>query len=954
MKKSYLSRVITLCILGMAATATAFSQTNIVIEAENADVFHFASTSDRSGFSDGKGVSMKSTTQGYVRYNVNVANEGAYNLSIAYATMQTRACYLQVNNQKPGLLVFDEYTTDWDTSDKSKNTLIYLDAGDNVIELGAYEYDGMQHAPEIDELTITDTEETIVKPANRITPVVVEAETNTADLKTGNAAAVEAFGGFASGSGAKLGDGEQNRGSLTYENVSVPEAGTYDLTWYYASMGKRGIYIKVNNQKPIKSVLLENSNSWGGEAPADAAGENGENAHSDDAPRTLAKTEQVYLEAGDNTIVLASLTTPSVEYSPNLDRFVIKSSPKIIEKPKEQSPNTYVTDYTDIRIGATTNRYTTQENLDNLFDNDETTFFTATEATTIEVELPYPIIATSFTLALGEGYDKSNVSVDYYRLQTDWCSECPEWQNLEGKFNTKDDRTQPEFNRGSVNDYTLDLGTAQKDHATQKFRITLNGENISVGEFQINGFPYVGPYSEDIYFPLDLTADENGDATGAWGFDQKGWGTSDGYGSEGIHNIHDRKPKGVSDPYTAEANKCYIEFTFDTPAEVGAYSICNRPDQYDRNPRNWTLYGYTEGQADNEGTVLDEQYGVKFINYASDNYYLQNLVFKIANPDTYKRYRLYITQTYNSEGNVDMSEFQLLAAYPAPADVIAFTSGEWVIPAEESKSADDYIGAGLAGLVFNEGSQLTDAENLEVYGAVKVVKTFDTGKWYPIGFPFDIESISIEYGSESQAGIIYDGSGAITAGVVPTDGNAATANIYAATYDGNAFAYAGTSALATGQAYILKFPETNFDNEASVTVTFATVAGIVLNTTGAAPSVGEYTFVANPDLVSKSDLGAPYYYVLNEAHTQFEKAETLETPLKPFGAVIAGTEGDKVSINIEDVETALPTITKDPVVGKEYYNLQGVKIAEPVKGQVYLVKKIFASGAVSADKIIWK
>ncbi|MDR2087359.1 MAG: hypothetical protein LBP72_09325 [Dysgonamonadaceae bacterium] len=935
-RKNYFLRVFTLCVFGIVATATAFSQTNIVIEAENADVFHFATTSSRSGFSNGTGIDMESTANAYVRYNVTVASEGVYNLAIAYAGMNIRSCYVQVNNQKPLLLTFTESTTDWETSDKSLNQLIYLDEGANVIELGAYEYNRTQHAPAIDKLTITDSAETFEKPTDRITPVVVEAEAWTS--KTGNAE-TRACSDFASGSGAAAGD-ESANGSLTYENINVLEAGTYDLIWYYANGGQtRGVWIQVNNQQAKKSIVLANSSTWGDDHkdPADIAGENGETAHADHAPYALAKIEQVYLEAGNNSITIGGANIFERDFGPNLDRFVIKSSPKSIDKPADLKPtsNAYIADYTDIRTSAAINTFTSQENLNNLFDNDETTFFTAPETTQIEIELPYPIIATSYSLALNENYDKSNVTVEYYRLPTSWCSDCPKWVNLDDQLK---DTEQPEFTAHSVSIYTTSLGTEQKDHAAQKFRITLNGENIAVGEFQINGFPYVGPYDEDTYFPLDLT-----EGAGAWAFDQKGWGTSDGYGSEGVHNIHDRKPVGVSSPYTAESNKCYIEFSFDTPTEVGAYSICNRPDQYDRNPKKWILYGYAENQDDNNaGTILDYQYDVVFTNN-----YLQNFVFKIADPAAYKRYRLHITQANGSGGNLDAGEIQLLPAYPAPADIIAFTSGELVIPVDGSKSADDYINAGLSGLVFNEGSQLTGAENLEIYGTVKIVKTFATDKWHPIGFPFDIVSINVEYGGESKPGVVYNGSGTITEGLDPADGNSATANIYAATYDGDAFVYA--SALEARQAYILEFPRSAFGNAETVTVTFSTAAGEVLNTTGAAPSINGYTFVANPDLTNKSDLGALYYYILNESHKRFEKATTLSTPLKPFDAVIAATEGDKVSINIDEV-TVLPSIAKKHILSTEYYNLQGIKIAKPVKDQVYLIKKIFASGMVSVSK----
>ncbi len=665
MKKNFISKkVFSLLAIGVLLTSYSFAQTNIVIEAEDADVFHFATISDRSGFSSTKGVDMRSANNGYVRYDVNVPTEGTYNIDIAYATMQIRLCYLRVNNQKPSLLVFDDFTTDWNISDKSKSVLVYLEAGNNILELGAYEYGTMQYAPVIDKLTITNSAETICQPTNRITPIVVEAESNNTSLKTGNATEVVAFNGFASGSGAKVGDGEQNRGSLTYENISVPEAGTYDITWYYASMQTRGLYIKVNNQKPIKSVMLETSNSWGDSTPADVAGENGENAHSSDAPRTLSKTEQIYLEAGNNTIVLASLSDPLADNGPNLDRFVIKSSPKIVAK-KPELFKAYASDYTDIRIRTIESVATSDENLKRLFDNNENTFYASAVPVQIEIELPYPVIVQSYGLAVGESYDATNVTIERWHNEN-WLT-ISEATELRSPNNGQNDVTQPEVSTGAMREYTTWLGTNNKDRAGTKYRISFAGSNISVGEFQINGFPYAGP--DDYYFPIDLTRDVNANLLGAWSWDQKGWGadTNTGIGSEGVVFLWDRQ---VGSRWTAESGKAYVEFNFNTATQINSYSIITREGAGDRgrNPRNWTLRGYTS-DSDNTGVELDFQYGVDW-NRLQETKSVdrnQNMIFVIANPGTYKRYRINFTQSLNSSGNVHAKEIQFLANV-APVD----------------------------------------------------------------------------------------------------------------------------------------------------------------------------------------------------------------------------------------------------------------------------------------------
>ena len=72
---------------------------------------------------------------------------------------------------------------------------------------------------------------------------------------------------------------------------------------------------------------------------------------------------------------------------------------------------------------------------------------------------------------------------------------------------------------------------------------------------------------------------------------------------------------------------------------------------------------------------------------------------------------------------------------------------------------------------------------------------------------------------------------------------------------------------------------------------------------------------------------------------------------------VEGTDfaGEIIVVNVSGVIiTSLPALnlSGEKVIATEYYNLQGVKIAQPAQGNIYLLKKIFESGKTQVEKII--
>jgi hypothetical protein len=73
----------------------------------------------------------------------------------------------------------------------------------------------------------------------------------------------------------------------------------------------------------------------------------------------------------------------------------------------------------------------------------------------------------------------------------------------------------------------------------------------------------------------------------------------------------------------------------------------------------------------------------------------------------------------------------------------------------------------------------------------------------------------------------------------------------------------------------------------------------------------------------------------------------------PFENSAAGKTEDRFAIRLAPKTTVgIAKVANDRAIATRYYNLQGLEIEQPIKGQIYLVKNILKSGAVSVSKII--
>jgi hypothetical protein len=255
-------------------------------------------------------------------------------------------------------------------------------------------------------------------------------------------------------------------------------------------------------------------------------------------------------------------------------------------------------------------------------------------------------------------------------------------------------------------------------------------------------------------------------------------------------------------------------------------------------------------------------------------------------------------------------------------------------------------------------------------GKVKLIKTFQTDQWYPIGFPFEIDknNITVKYGMKSKQGVIYDGNYGepkFTEG-----GGSDGCNFFVKKYDADKNYFIFDKEISANTGYIVEFPAGEFDGAPEVEVTFVSSAESPTLTIGGTggnvsfPENDEYSLVLNPNVSNITGFGntANYYqynYDKNDPWFLRLNENTLTKNLKPFEAIVAvknGTAQFRSSIG----DGSSGTTVLEPLPGVEepqevrYYTMQGVRIYSPQENGVYIVKKVYASGKTDISKAIYK
>ena len=282
-----------------------------------------------------------------------------------------------------------------------------------------------------------------------------------------------------------------------------------------------------------------------------------------------------------------------------------------------------------------------------------------------------------------------------------------------------------------------------------------------------------------------------------------------------------------------------------------------------------------------------------------------------------------------------------------------------------TRSWADYKSQSDGNIIFRNNGQLTGVSgDGKVSGVVKIEKTFAEGIWYAIGFPFDIDRVSCSKDGAPP----YDKNALKTLGPDGPDpdfGGDYRLRAYDGGDDWRSFLdyepYGAKEIQAGG--YLLQVPAT-FHN---VPFTFTSVPRITLSSSAAfaSPEPENYTLLSNPSVVNvkvsnNSGIGSgTFFYAFD--NPAFNLLQWLTDPyfVKPFESVVVvdGIPYGSLypSLSTEDTSTSLPAPVKEQPNGKiiatEYYNLQGIKITHPVKGNIYIMKTIFESGKTKAEKV---
>ncbi|MDR1120729.1 MAG: InlB B-repeat-containing protein [Dysgonamonadaceae bacterium] len=256
-------------------------------------------------------------------------------------------------------------------------------------------------------------------------------------------------------------------------------------------------------------------------------------------------------------------------------------------------------------------------------------------------------------------------------------------------------------------------------------------------------------------------------------------------------------------------------------------------------------------------------------------------------------------------------------------------------------------------------------------GKVKLVKTFQTNQWYPIGFPFavDNENITIEYGMESKQGVIYNGDKG--AHEFSNNGTKEAANFFVKKYNAGENYFVFDDVIAANTGYIVEFPKAEFGDAGTVEVTFISTSSpeLTIGATGTNIPDGnaDLSLVVNPNVSNITGIGnAMDYYQYDYNNNRFSRIGgtgniTLSKQLKPFEAIIAvktGTDESGFRSSIGDGSSG--TTALEPLHGVEeplevrYYTMQGIRIYSPQANGVYIVKKVYASGKTDISKAIYK
>lgn len=507
--------------------------------------------------------------------------------------------------------------------------------------------------------------------------VTLEAEkgiiTLPAKVKPVDGSTVEGISG-----GKYVGDNDPGS-SIVFNDVEVPEAGTYEFKTYYMSMQNRSIAVKVNNYSEYISTVSNTTPGW-------------------DVPPTNEMSTYIYMDKGKNTIKI----TPMGSGGPNMDKFEICTTTEEIDKP-EVEKIAYSYDFTDEAEISSTQENST---LSLLTDNDEYTYYVP-ETSNVEIvaKCQQPVLLTGFLLSAGID---SEIDVDTWKLYAS--ANGSTWKEISYDKVT-------DLDGAHLYEITRYPGTAAAD-AAQYYKLAATHENLEIAEWQLFGLPYVA--SGDKNFPTDLT--ENIDVrsnVSAYPIGESG----DNF-SEEFYNLFDRN---MSTKYYAhEATSFYVEIDLEKPYTIESYALTNAHDYPDRDPRKWILNAY------------NEELGWVELDRQTDTYFptrYSTLKYNVNSSTGFTKVMLDV-EANNGAKDIQLLKFQIFgkefngaginAAQDKTLSIIA-DQGKIIISQTEGKPIN-YTVYNLSGTVIEQGTTDVSYREIVLNAGAYIVSANDGSK----------------------------------------------------------------------------------------------------------------------------------------------------------------------------------------------------------------------------------
>ena len=450
---------------------------------------------------------------------------------------------------------------------------------------------------------------------------------------------------------------------VVYNDVEVPEEGTYELHMYYM-LGDpaRGVGVWANYQVRDTMWITDPTGSWNGEDSEVP------NEDPDLPPVIVAGTPKlakmlIYLEKGKNILNIGGCGN---NYTPNFDRFEIYTTDKKIDKPSNISCSWHW-DYTDEIV----NKAEHDANIKRAYDNNDATFARLGKNDHIDFNFDVPFGMAGFLV-----FTEYGDTAFHYNGLKPWA---PGEYEIQVRVDENSDwiplvPDKEVTGRGKGRVYSTD-----KSRSTQYkgIRLQLNAQDsVTLREIQLFGHPLLDSVDvaevpeEPVSYPaslmqaeiinyrtIDETVSEN--SNGLYKYNRQGVFNEKNKWFQGPTKAVDRKR---TTKFVMENVKDFqLEWQFLNPVAVKSYGIAtcamNSDTEIKSSPATWVL----EGSAD-FGETYDTIAVVSDFDYPECSYI--NMNFPVAEEHwqdqygmTYQYYRLSVKN--GGAWKSQLSEWQL-------------------------------------------------------------------------------------------------------------------------------------------------------------------------------------------------------------------------------------------------------------------------------------------------------